>query len=839
MIRESSRLPRTLKPVRVCVHLVQCHGLPVVFSDTGVEHRGDWGTVFVLEHFEGPLFEELKHQFLVLSPLVLIQCAQKNVRFPDKGRPIYNLAMDGVSIIFTGFDSKTELCTLLLLCHYMGATVRRSWTSGEVTHCVSDSVRTSKYETCLALEIPVMDKKWVWEAWAHRDDIDFSATSEHMMRLRLGALKGIRLAFLGFAGDEQKHMEEVAIANGALVVAPADPGCRFLVIDDSSPEPPVLPPGSTSQTEVVQSEWFWICIQDAHFFSGGAYTSKYAPKVVPAQQPLPQACDGTPRYEGQQCGSLAPAFAHEANHEDLFPPESSRRKQQASNSSSSFSPPPKKCPQAVEAVGEGPEKTSEQPDLSRMSKRQQVCLELLQTETNYVAILHAILTLFKAPLEELGSKQGAPLLDATEVELIFGHLPPIYEVHRSLQQELQAMLDCWSEEHPVAKAVLTRCEAFGRLYPPYVNSYEHAKRTLVQCEQQRPRFHAFLKRCQTKPVCGRQSLAALMIRPIQRLGSMALLLKELKKRTPEDAKDFQELVKAVVALGEVLLKINEDKRKAESQMAILDIFNDIENCPPDFLSGKRHFVSHLEAVKIGVEGGSLSCKSVPVTLFLFSDVLEVCRRRTNKATPSSSGTSTPSTVAHASLPKAYKHLHMVQLCDIRRVSQLDPQGDSDIESAFGLALRPPTELQESRYTFVAEQPAAVCGDFLRVLCQHTAKVHGVPDHAAFLTKTSAFDLGLVPAAQETTLAKALKYAGKKGERISRALSATRRVATPKHQLSRAASTTGSPMKFVDNQAPRQYMQLGPHASRTAVKHTTAGMRPKSSSYGPSTSKATG
>ncbi|KAH9369712.1 hypothetical protein HPB48_007679 [Haemaphysalis longicornis] len=685
----------------------------VIFDDTGVEHRGDRGTVFVLEHFEGPLFEELKHQFLVLSPLVLIQCAQKNVvslvppiaadclKLPlhkfqfsfacisrNKGRPIYNLAMDGVSIIFTGFDSKTEL-------------------------------------TCLALEIPVMDKKWVWEAWAHRYDIDFSATSEDMMRLRLGALKGIRLAFLGFAGDEQKHMEEVAIAN-------ADPGCRFLVIDDSSPEPPVLPPGSTSQTEVVQSE---------------------APKVVPAQQPLPQACDGTPRYEGQQCGSLAPAFAHEANHEDLFPPESSRRKQQASNSSSSFSPPPKKCPQAVEAVGEGPEKTSEQPDLSRMSKRQQVCLELLQTETNYVAILHAILTLFKAPLEELGSKQGAPLLDATEVELIFGHLPPIYEVHRSLQQELQAMLDCWSEEHPVAKAVLTRCEAFGRLYPPYVNSYEHAKRTLVQCEQQRPRFHAFLK---TKPVCGRQSLAALMIRPIQRLGSMALLLKELKKRTPEDAKDFQELVKAVVALGEVLLKINEDKRKAESQMAILDIFNDIENCPPDFLSGKRHFVSHLEAVKIGVEGGSLSRKSVPVTLFLFSDVLEVCRRRTNKATPSSSGTSTPSTVAHASLPKAYKHLHMVQLCDIRRVSQLDPQGDSDIESAFGLALRPPTELQESRYTFVAEQPAAVCGDFLRVLCQHTAKVHGVPDHAAFLTKTSAFDLGLVPAAQETTLAKALK-----------------------------------------------------------------------------------
>lgn len=89
--------------------------------------------------------------------------------------------------------------------------------------------------------------------------------------------------------------------------------------------------------------------------------------------------------------------------------------------------------------------------------------------------------------------------------------------------------------------------------------------------------------------------------------------------------------------------------------------------------------------------------------------------------------------------------------------------------------------------------------------------------AAFLVKTSAFDLGLDPAAQETTLAKALKYAGKKRRKISRALSATRRVATPKHRLSRAASVTVSPMRSVDNQAPQQDMQLGPRASVSSLK----------------------
>ncbi|KAK8770862.1 hypothetical protein V5799_025894 [Amblyomma americanum] len=162
-----------------------------------------------------------------------------------------------------------------------------------------------------------------------------------------------------------------------------------------------------------------------------------------------------------------------------------------------------------------------------MSKRQQVCMELLQTETNYVAILNTILTLFKNPLEDPSSvvMRGEPLLDSAEVRLIFGHLPPIYDVHRSLQMRLQAMVLSWSEDMSVGEAVLAHREAFAKAYPPFVNNFERVRETLAQCDRQRPRFHAFLKRCQTKPECGRQTLAELMIRPIQRLGSMILLLK--------------------------------------------------------------------------------------------------------------------------------------------------------------------------------------------------------------------------------------------------------------------------------------------------------------------------
>lgn len=96
-----------------------------------------------------------------------------------------------------------------------------------------------------------------------------------------------------------------------------------------------------------------------------------------------------------------------------------------------------------------------------MSPRQQVFMELLQTESNYVGILHTIVTvrqqsnffffnctksnciltslsllqMFKQPLEEMTEEdcsngKNQALLNNTELKIIFGNLPPIYELHQ-------------------------------------------------------------------------------------------------------------------------------------------------------------------------------------------------------------------------------------------------------------------------------------------------------------------------------------------------------------------------------------------------------------------------
>jgi len=63
-----------------------------------------------------------------------------------------------------------------------------------------------------------------------------------------------------------------------------------------------------------------------------------------------------------------------------------------------------------------------------------------------------------------------------------------------------------------------------KAYPPFVNFFEKTREMLLQCDQTKPRFHAFLKVGQTRPECCRQSLQELLIRPVQRLPSVSLLL---------------------------------------------------------------------------------------------------------------------------------------------------------------------------------------------------------------------------------------------------------------------------------------------------------------------------
>ncbi|KAJ8983138.1 hypothetical protein NQ317_014713 [Molorchus minor] len=370
-----------------------------------------------------------------------------------------------------------------------------------------------------------------------------------------------------------------------------------------------------------------------------------------------------------------------------------------------------------------------------LTARHQVFLELLQTETNYVDILQTIMTMFKKHLEDMPEEEE--LLNNTEVNLIFGKLPPIYETHVKMLDEFQLL----------------------KAYPPFINYFEEMKEVLLQCDQNKPRFHAFLKACQTRPECGRQSLQELMIRPVQRLGSISLLLNDILKHTPKTNPDHGALEQALAALREVMTHINEDKRKAEGQVTLFNIFNDIDNCPPDIVSSHRSFVAKAEVIQISSSEG-LSSKGNSLMLFLFSDQLEVCKKKSKSFNSLKSPSGGGGSLQSKPLTKPYKHVKLLALNTIKRV--IDIKETDDCQKVFSLVCRNNDEMKERLYSFAVADEDADKMAFLKTLTRQMANNACTADADKFMAYLEPQQLDIDTSdLSNGTLSKAFKFAIRK------------------------------------------------------------------------------
>lgn len=64
-----------------------------------------------------------------------------------------------------------------------------------------------------------------------------------------------------------------------------------------------------------------------------------------------------------------------------------------------------------------------------------------------------------------------------------------------------------------------------------------------------------------------------------RIDEFVGIIADILKHTAKSNPDSRKLDEALKAIKEVMTHINEDKRKTEGQLAMFDIFNDIDNCP--------------------------------------------------------------------------------------------------------------------------------------------------------------------------------------------------------------------------------------------------------------------
>ncbi|XP_072379786.1 protein ECT2 isoform X1 [Diabrotica undecimpunctata] len=552
-------------------------------------------------------------------------------------------------------------------------------------------------------------------------------------------------------------------------------------------------PEAPSKVWIVKAEWFWTSVQKETSLPEKDYLfDDYLDQVLsPSGRRDSSATPGSAARRRKR-KLLLSSLVHNQS------PALTKRRSSVSDAgllsvSGSFldctTSPNKEIIDGAEPVIDTPRKG--------LTQRHQVFLELLQTETNYVDILHTIVTMFKKHLEEMPEQEA--LLNNTELNLIFGKLPFIYETHIKMLDEIRWTAAHWSEDLSIGNIVVKYSSELQRAYPPFINYFEEMKEVLCQCDQNKPRFHAFLKACQTRAECGRQSLQELMIRPVQRLGSISLLLNDILKNTPKTNPDHSALEQALAVLREVMTHINEDKRKAEGQVTLFNIFNDIDNCPPDIVSSHRNFVAKAEVVQLSSSEG-LASKGNNLVLFLFSDQLEVCKKK-SKAFNSLKSPSTVTTAGvggslqNRQLIKPYKHIRLMALNTIKRV--IDIKETDECQKVFSLVCRNNDDLKEKLYSFAMADEEADKVQFLKTLTRQMANNACTADADKFMAYLEPQQLDIDTSdVNNGTFSKAIKFATNRFK-VGRAFSFNK---TPS-KLKRAVSSMMSPFGSSTNLTP--------------------------------------
>ncbi|XP_041261790.1 protein ECT2 isoform X2 [Onychostruthus taczanowskii] len=749
---------------------------PYIKTDT-IEELGDsdspeFETIFVVSDFQAPIFSSLcRADCRVVGPPVVLRCAQKGEPLPFSCRPLYCASMLNLVLCFTGFRKKDELVKLVTLVHHMGGIIRRDFSS-KVTHLVANSTHGDKFRIAVSLGVPIVKAEWIYKAWEKRNEIDFCAADDDFRnQFKVPPFQDCMLSFLGFSDDEKANMEEMTEMQGGHYLPVGDERCTHLVVEESTVKD--LPFEPLKKLYVVKQEWFWGSIQmDARAGeSMYLFEKSESPDFKKSVSLLSLSTPNSNRKRRR----LKETLAQLTRETDMspFPP---RKRPSAEHSLSIGSLLDiSNTPESSTANGETPKSCARPSKNStplplKQSARWQVAKELYQTESNYVDILTTIIQLFQVPLEKEG-QLGGPILAQEEIKTIFGSIPDILDVHTKIKEDLEDLMINWTESKSIGDIILKYSKDLLKTYPPFVNFFEMSKETITRCEKQKPRFHAFLKINQAKPECGRQSLAELLIRPVQRLPSVALLLNDIKKHTAEENPDKITLERAIESLKEVMTHINEDKRKTEAQRQFFDVVYEVDGCPANLLSSHRSLVQRLETVALGDD---LCDRGEQVTLFLFNDCLEIARKRHKVigAFKSPHG--------HTRPPASLKHVVLMPLSQIKKV--LDIRETEDCQKAFALVVRPPTELNNKLLSFQMTTEDPCKEDWLKMLCRHVANTICKADAENLIYIADPDSVEVNTKDMDSTLSRASRAIKKTSKKVTRAFSFSK---TPKRALRRA------------------------------------------------------
>ena len=188
---------------------------------------------------------------------------------------------------------------------------------------------------------------------------------------------------------------------------------------------------------------------------------------------------------------------------------------------------------------------------------------------------------------------------------IFINLEMIIPINQQLKNDLQKVIDSWSDSSTVGD-IFVRVAPFMKMYNQYSNRYDNALSTLGKC-MKNEEFQLLVEEIDGTAKLGSR-LESLLISPIQRIPRYSLLLKELRKATPDGHPDIGHLDKAIPLVQQVANYINSNISAVENQEKLLSLS----------LAGAQ---SLLKPHRVLLHEGIVQDGKKKMHIWLFNDIL--------------------------------------------------------------------------------------------------------------------------------------------------------------------------------------------------------------------------
>lgn len=635
--------------------------IEVIFYDFLKELTLDWNEyTFFCGDFKSDLFKtltknedkETSSALLIVGPAVLKHKLETTQDFMTLRpcRPLYCELMKSVTMkLSTEVTNKRELVELV---HFMGGSVRKD--TVQRTNVFIAAKVEGKVQSMTLVGVPTLRADWITECWENRNNPYFDVFDNKFVDShRLGVFEGLSLFFHGFKKNEIEDMLTNLDNTGGVLVDDASKATHVVynpVNDDIEPLPV-----SSNQVHVTQ-EWFWVSLHRGCC----AIEDNFAlPTGTLRRKPLDNSNINSPLGKSLR--------SH--NSRSL----SSMRDCSGEGPSLNMTPDYIYSNDDVENMCKSPRQPS---------KRLRVCMEMVETEKNYVSLLKLVLK-FKCSLEtELATSD---FMSKSDVAMMFGKLEPILELHENIYAKLTQISN---EANNVLSSVngkknddktldfsqvwIDAKEDMKKAYPQYLNSFDTIKRFFDKQDRENSKFHTFCKAKESNPEFHRLKLTDLMVKPVQRLPSVVLLLREIAKKSDSKLKHTAE--EAAKAIDDVLKIANKTREKNDNFINHLSKFTDIENVPPCLVAANRMFIRELVVSPIASTSTRLQQFS-KMKLFLFHDVLIITKIRSEKNTMQRLARHASFASLHNRQRRPYKYIDQIQLTTMRSAFKIKAPED--------------------------------------------------------------------------------------------------------------------------------------------------------------------